>query len=106
MLETVAVILGLIHTAAMLVFVPIWNILSRLNKNISGIGDALGELRLHISEKYSTKDDYYRLERHHVFNVFTHPFEMDLNGVFYLTYLPLCGVSEIFVGIFADFIDR
>ncbi|WP_022850463.1 hypothetical protein [Limisalsivibrio acetivorans] len=65
MLETVAVILGLIHTAAMLVFVPIWNILSRLNKNISGIGDALGELRLHISEKYSTKDDYYRLERHH-----------------------------------------
>jgi hypothetical protein len=63
MIENMALVLGIVHTLTMLVFVPIWNILSKLNKSIGGIKDALQDLRLHISEKYSTKDDYYRLER-------------------------------------------
>ncbi|QAR32987.1 hypothetical protein EP073_06065 [Geovibrio thiophilus] len=63
MLETVAVILGIVHTITMLIFVPVWNVLSKLNRSIGGVKDALQDLKLHISEKYSTKDDFYRLER-------------------------------------------
>jgi hypothetical protein len=63
MLETAALVLGIVHTITMLVFVPIWNVLLKLNRSISGIRDALHDLKLHISEKYSTKDDFYRLER-------------------------------------------
>ncbi|MGE4497593.1 MAG: hypothetical protein AB7E48_06910 [Deferribacterales bacterium] len=63
MLETVAVILGIVHTVTMLIFVPVWNVLAKLNKSIGGVREALQDLRLHISEKYSTKDDFYRLER-------------------------------------------
>ncbi len=63
MLETVAVVLGIVHAITMLIFVPVWNVLSKLNKSIGGVKDALQDLKLHISEKYSTKDDFYRLER-------------------------------------------
>lgn len=63
MLETVAIIFGLVHTISMLVLVPVWQVLSKLNKSIAGVKDALQDLRLHISEKYATKDDFYRLER-------------------------------------------
>ncbi|MCD8493098.1 MAG: hypothetical protein LRY50_07765 [Geovibrio sp.] len=63
MLETVAVVLGIIHAITMLIFVPVWNVLAKLNKSIGGVKDALQDLKLHISEKYSTKDDFYRLER-------------------------------------------
>ncbi|WP_265821678.1 hypothetical protein [Geovibrio ferrireducens] len=63
MLETVAVVLGIVHAITMLIFVPVWNVLAKLNKSIGGVKDALQDLKLHISEKYSTKDDFYRLER-------------------------------------------
>ena len=63
MLETLVMIIGLVHTVTMLIFVPVWNVLSKLNKSIAGVKDALQDLRLYVSEKYATKDDFYRLER-------------------------------------------
>lgn len=62
MLETVAVVLGIVHAITMLIFVPVWNVLAKLNKSIGGVKDALQDLKLHISEKYSTKETFTALK--------------------------------------------